>query len=169
MGELPVAEVDFNMADFVYGEYNPVKLRLKKCPENDQIDIDPEETYLSIGLKGTRAQNPFADKRTAPGSQHHRQKASRNNMDSISDNRNLGDRPNSINAMQSQDSDRLKKENRLLQKEQQREITMKNTKINNLFTEIENLKTDQNLAQSDKTRLSKNHDELQTQIADTKH
>ena len=29
MGELPIAEVEFNMADFVYGEYNPVKLNLK--------------------------------------------------------------------------------------------------------------------------------------------
>ena len=42
MGETPIAEVEFNMADFNYGEYKPVKLYLKKCQENNYVDIDPE-------------------------------------------------------------------------------------------------------------------------------
>ena len=42
MGETPLAEVEFNMADFNYGEYKPVKLYLKKCAENDYVDIDDD-------------------------------------------------------------------------------------------------------------------------------
>lgn len=42
MGEIRVAEAEFNMADFNYGEYKPVKLYLKKCAENNYLDIDPE-------------------------------------------------------------------------------------------------------------------------------
>ena len=53
----------------------------------------------------------------------------------------MGDRANS--GMINQELEKLKKENRQLQKDHAREITQKNTRINNLFTEIENLKTDQ--------------------------
>ena len=42
MGETPIAEAEFNMADFNYGEYKPVKLYLKKCADNDYVDVDPE-------------------------------------------------------------------------------------------------------------------------------
>lgn len=103
MGELPIAEAEFNMADFVYGEYNPIKLNLKQSPENKICDIDPNETYLSIGLKGTRSNNIFYDKRNA---QNLRPKPSRSAMDTTSDNRTLNDRASSINSMQSQEIER---------------------------------------------------------------
>lgn len=57
MGEIKIAEAEFNMADFSYGEYKPVQLFLKKCKENTYCDVDPEETFLDIGLKGTRAKH----------------------------------------------------------------------------------------------------------------
>lgn len=65
MGETPIAEAEFNMADFNYGEYKPVKLYLKKCPENDYVDVDPEQTYLDIGLKGTRARHFQMERKTS--------------------------------------------------------------------------------------------------------
>ena len=159
MGELPIAEVEFNMADYVYGEYNPVTLYLKKSPENNMIDIDPNETYLSIGLKGTRANNSFIDKRSAINSL--RSKGSRSALDTVSDNKTMNDRTNSISSMHTQEVERIKKENRLLQKELQRETTIKNTKINNLITDVENLKTDLNLAASDKMKLSNQEESLE--------
>jgi hypothetical protein len=54
MGGADIAEIDFNMADFTFGEYKLVRLFLKKCP-NSPIDFEPESTFLDIALKGTRA------------------------------------------------------------------------------------------------------------------
>lgn len=109
MGETPLAEVEFNMADFNYGEYKPVKLYLKKCTDNDYVDIDPDQTYLDIGLKGTRANhnmdrknpnNPFrANKNLRP-------------LDASQDFKGMGDRPGSSNGLVNQELDKLKKENR---------------------------------------------------------
>lgn len=42
------------MTDFTYGEYKYRTLNLKKSNENDTILFDPNETYLEIGLKGTK-------------------------------------------------------------------------------------------------------------------
>lgn len=42
------------MTDFLYGEYKYRTLNLVKSEENDEIDFNPEETYLEIGLKGTK-------------------------------------------------------------------------------------------------------------------
>lgn len=42
-----------------------------------------------------------------------------------------------------------------MKKDHAREMTQKNTKINNLFTEIENLKTDLSYTQSEKQKLNK--------------
>lgn len=53
-GGTMIAEVEFNMADFIYGEYKYRTLNLVKCEENTVIDINPEETWIEIGLKGTK-------------------------------------------------------------------------------------------------------------------
>lgn len=53
-GGTPIAEIEFNMADFTYNEYKYRTLYLTKCDENNVLDFDPSETYLEIGLKGTR-------------------------------------------------------------------------------------------------------------------
>jgi hypothetical protein len=42
------------MADFNFGEYKNVRLVMKKTPVNDIIEI-AEDTYLDVGLKGTRS------------------------------------------------------------------------------------------------------------------
>lgn len=41
------------MADFFYGEYKPLRLFLKQCDVNTKYEIDPKETYIDIGLKGS--------------------------------------------------------------------------------------------------------------------
>lgn len=53
-GGTHIGEVEFDMGDFEYGAYKYRTLKLNKVEANDIIDFDPEETYLEIGLKGTR-------------------------------------------------------------------------------------------------------------------
>tara|TARA_B110001450_G_scaffold179682_1_gene167890 strand:- start:489 stop:881 length:393 start_codon:yes stop_codon:yes gene_type:complete len=55
MGGTEIAEINFNMADFKMGEYKILRLYLHKSSSNTLIDIDEEQTYLDIGLKGTNA------------------------------------------------------------------------------------------------------------------
>jgi hypothetical protein len=62
MGGTDLAEIEFNMADFKFGEYKMVRLFLKKCASNTTIDFDLAETFLDIALKGTKA-NGLASKR----------------------------------------------------------------------------------------------------------
>jgi hypothetical protein len=51
--ELGTAEVD--MGNYNYGQYNMIKLNLQQCPTNTDYPFDSSETFLEIGLKGTRA------------------------------------------------------------------------------------------------------------------
>ena len=63
------------MADFKFGEYKIVRLFLKRCI-GTPIDFDPENTYLDIALKGTKAsglvskRNSFANKSGLGGLSH---------------------------------------------------------------------------------------------------
>jgi hypothetical protein len=54
MGGTELCDISFNMADFKFGEYKRLRLFMKKCPENDVIEIENDEVFLDIGLKGTR-------------------------------------------------------------------------------------------------------------------
>lgn len=54
MGGQDIAEIEFNMADFKFGEYKIVRLLLKKC-QSSPIDFDLDSTFLDIALKGTKA------------------------------------------------------------------------------------------------------------------
>lgn len=56
MGGTELCDISFNMADFKYGEYKILRLFLKKCPENNLIEIEDDEVFLDIGLKGTKQQ-----------------------------------------------------------------------------------------------------------------
>jgi len=56
MGGHDIGEIDFNMADFKFAEYKVVRLNLVKCDSNNYLNFDPKETYLDVGLKGTKAQ-----------------------------------------------------------------------------------------------------------------
>jgi hypothetical protein len=49
-----IAEIDFNMADFKFGEYKMVRLLLKKCA-GSPIDFDESATFIDLALKGSRA------------------------------------------------------------------------------------------------------------------
>jgi len=42
------------MADFEYGQYKYRILNLKKNDDNQVLDFNPSETYIEIGLKGTK-------------------------------------------------------------------------------------------------------------------
>jgi len=54
MGGTEIGEIEFNMADFSFGEYKITRLYLIKCTNNDVIHFEPEQAYLDIGLKGTK-------------------------------------------------------------------------------------------------------------------
>ena len=156
MGEIRVAEAEFNMADFNYGEYKPVKLYLKKCAENDQLDIDPEQTYLDIGLKGTRARHLQVERK--PSGNPFKSSKSMGMRPQMEESADMGagipgDRQSQNSALANMELDRLKKENKQMKKDHVRELTQKNTKINNLFTEIENLKTELSYSSSQKQKL----------------
>jgi len=49
-----IGEVEFDMTDFLLGEYKYRTLHLVKCDGNDAIDFNEEDAYLEIGLKGTK-------------------------------------------------------------------------------------------------------------------
>ena len=53
-GGIFIGEVEFNMADFEYGQYKYRILNLKKNDDNQVLDFNPSETYIEIGLKGTK-------------------------------------------------------------------------------------------------------------------
>jgi hypothetical protein len=55
MGGTELCEITFNMADFKFGEYKILRLYMNKCANNNVLDIDKEETFLDIGLKGTKS------------------------------------------------------------------------------------------------------------------
>ena len=55
LGGTEIAEINFNMADFKFGEYKIVRLYLHQSASNNgDYPIDQNETYLDIGLKGTK-------------------------------------------------------------------------------------------------------------------
>jgi hypothetical protein len=55
LGGKEIGEVEFNMADFNYGSYKAIRLQLIQSSGNNSYNFDSSETYLDIGLKGTKA------------------------------------------------------------------------------------------------------------------
>ena len=55
MGGTELCEVSFNMADFTFDQYKVIRLNMNQHPNNQIIEINSEETFLDIGLKGKRA------------------------------------------------------------------------------------------------------------------
>ena len=53
-GGTALAEVEFDMTDFEYGSYKYRTLQLKMHADNNVLEFDPEQTYIEIGLKGTK-------------------------------------------------------------------------------------------------------------------
>lgn len=54
-GGTPIGEVEFDMTDFTYGEYNYRKLDLMPHPDNKGVlEFEIGEASLEIGLKGTK-------------------------------------------------------------------------------------------------------------------
>ena len=51
-----------------------------------------------------------------------------------------------------------------MKKDHTREMTQKNTKINNLFTDIENLKTDLSYTQSEKEKMKVSVENMQDDL-----
>ena len=59
-GGTQLGEVEFNMADYNYGEYKYRTMHLAHCDENTVegggrlLDFDPEVTTIEVGLRGTK-------------------------------------------------------------------------------------------------------------------
>ena len=51
-GGTEIAETDFNMANFKFGEYTITRLHLKQSAGNATIEVDSENTFIEIGLRG---------------------------------------------------------------------------------------------------------------------
>ena len=49
-----IGEVEFDMADFNYGDYKYRTLNLKKHQDNNVIDFNEDETTIEVGLRGTK-------------------------------------------------------------------------------------------------------------------
>lgn len=141
MGGTELCEVNFNMADFKFDEYKIIRLNMNPCPSNDIIEINPEETFLDIGIKGKRAQGLIQasmNKGLKPGSQ---------GLPPLSKSQTLSNSTSldklDVNSVQiQQEMELIKKEFKIKKKEYDKSIMAKNTKINDLMTELENTKTD---------------------------
>ena len=53
-GGTALAEIEFDMTDFEYGSYKYKTLTMTKHADNNVLDFEPEQTYIEIGLKGTK-------------------------------------------------------------------------------------------------------------------
>ena len=42
MGGTELCDISFNMADFKFGEYKILRLFMKKCPDNDIVEIEED-------------------------------------------------------------------------------------------------------------------------------
>ena len=60
--------------------------------------------------------------------------------------------------------DKLYREKKLQKREHDRDLAQKNTKINNLLTELENTKTDLEYFQKAKNKVAKEKEELEEQV-----
>lgn len=50
-----IGEIEFDMADYNYGEYKYRRAQVKEVDTNPGIKFNPEETFIEFGLKGTKA------------------------------------------------------------------------------------------------------------------
>lgn len=56
MGGKEIAHVEFDMADYKYGKYNGQRLYLESSKDNTDYSFDTQESYIEIGIKGTKAE-----------------------------------------------------------------------------------------------------------------
>jgi hypothetical protein len=142
MGGTELCEVSFNMADFKFDEYKIVRLNMQQCAGNDVLAINSDETFLDIGLKGKRAQGLLQASMKKSSSNKTLPPLSRSLT-----NINQAQRASDTNIDMPQliiEIDLLKKDIKAKKKDYDRNIVSKNTKINDLMTELENTKTDLN-------------------------
>jgi len=52
-GNYEIGEVEFNMADYLVGEYNVRALQLYKSEMNEDYPFEPQDTFIFLGIKGT--------------------------------------------------------------------------------------------------------------------
>ena len=48
-----IGEVEFDVANFTFGQFKIQKFQLKQS-KGTEYSFNPEETYIKVGLKGTR-------------------------------------------------------------------------------------------------------------------
>jgi len=173
-GGTHIGEVEFNMADFTYGEYKYRKLELVQCPENGVINFEADNLpHLEIGLKGTR-QDGLVQKRMS---------AIKNQMDSsIKDIvkkqlEQTGDKKETtediLKGVKSQEIfqnivqievDKLKKEAKEKISQYEDKLQKKNKTINDLLTDSENLKTEVKQVNAKLTAEKQNEDKIKQEL-----
>lgn len=172
-GGTPIGEVEFDMTDFTYGEYNYRKLELISHPDNNGvIEFAAGEAYLEIGLKGTK-QDGLVQKRMSEIKQQ---------MDSsIKDilKSSMTTKPKTegdqiINqTVQSEELfknivqievDKLKRDAKEKMKEYEDKLQKKNKIINDLLTESENIKTEKLTLQTNLTDHQQREAKLQSEL-----
>ena len=143
-----IGEVEFDMTDFEYGQYKYRSLNLIKCPENNVLDFDENETYVEIGLKGTKSDG-LVQKRMS----EIRQQMDSSIKDILKNSVNKkegGDQLIGQNVQSEElfqnivqiEVDKLKKDAKEKMKEYEDKLQKKNKIINEMLTESENIKTE---------------------------
>ena len=160
-GGTEIAETDFNMANFKFGEYTITRLHLKQSAGNATIEVDSENTFIEIGLRGQRVDGLLTNRgskalASSTWSKLGSVSSSYNPANSMMD----PEQRDANNAL-TQEIEKMKKDMKLMKKEFERDKAQKNTKINNLLTDLENAKTDLEYTQKEKSKLLMQKDAIE--------
>jgi hypothetical protein len=171
-GGHPIGEVEFDMTDFTYGEYNYRKLELIRHPENIGIlDFEISETFLEIGLKGTK-QDGLVQKRMTEIKQQMDSSIKDILKSSIKQSKSDG-QPIINQTIQSEELfknivqievDKLKKEAKEKMKDYEDKLQKKNKIINDLLTESENIKTEKLTLKNSLNEWEQKENELRQEL-----
>ena len=178
LGGTHLAEVEFNMADFFYGDYKEQRLILKQCKDNDKIDIDEPDTYMEIGLKGTKADGLVQKRMSAIKNEMNSQiknLMTQNGLGALK----AGSKPTPGPSAEGVDSklvqnliqdemEKYKKEARDRKKEYEKKIAEKNTRINDLLNDLDNKSKDLEMSEAKFKSINQEKDELIEEVKDLK-
>jgi len=144
---MPIGEIEFDMTDFKYGEYKFRTFKLVRSAANKDVDFDPEETYLEIGLKGTK-QDGLVQKRMTEIKKQMDSSIKdilKSSMKGPNGDSLMGPNVQSEELFQNIvqiEVDKLKRDAKEKMKEYEEKLQKKNKVINDLLTESENIKTE---------------------------
>lgn len=170
LGGTQLAEVEFNMADFFYGDYKEQRLILKQHKDNDKIDIDEPDTYIEIGLKGTKADGLVQKRMSAIKSQVNNEiknLMTQNGLSALQKTKSGVD-SKLVKNLIDDEMEQYKKEAKERKKEYERKIAEKNTRINELLNDLDNKSKDIDYAETKYKKLSQEREQLQSEVKELK-